>query len=178
MSDSTEFIVDGSVAQANPSHVRSEIWYWNATQMRANGRANQDLRVTSVRQSGNGLFIQLGGERKSVGIFDFSKSKSSNEDNLTVPGGLEDLTRWEFRDIKFFIGISDVSSVSDHLTVDNGDDGLDTNDVSGEDETLHHVHLGSLDFVVSVLLVPESVLIEPVVNFSLGVKWVSEVGWS
>jgi hypothetical protein len=36
LSDSTEFIVDGSVTQANPSFVSSEIWYWNATQMSAN----------------------------------------------------------------------------------------------------------------------------------------------
>jgi outer membrane cobalamin receptor len=37
LSDSTEFIVDGSMAQANPSLVSSEIWNWNATQMSANG---------------------------------------------------------------------------------------------------------------------------------------------
>ena len=120
----------------------------------------------------------MGGERKSVGIFDFSKSKSSNEDDLTVPGGLEDFTRWEFRDIKFLIRISDVSSVSDHLRVDNGGDGLDTNDVSGEDETLHHVHLGSLDFVVFIMFVPESVFIEPVINLSLSIDWITEVRWS
>ena len=178
LSDSTEFIVDGSVAQANPSLVSSEIWNWNATQMRANGRANQDLRVTSVRQSGNGLFIQLGGERKSVGIFDFSKSKSSNEDDLTVPCSLKAFTWWKLWDIKFLVWISNVSSSSDHLVVDNSHDCFDSKNVRWEDESLKHVHLGSLDLVVSVLFVPESVFIKPVINFGFGVKWISKVRWS
>ena len=43
---------------------------------------------------------------------------------------------------------------------------------------MHHIHLGSLDLVVSVLLVPESVLVVPVISLSLGVERVSEVGWS
>jgi len=43
---------------------------------------------------------------------------------------------------------------------------------------LEHVDLSSLDLIVSILLVPESVLIEPVISFGLGVEWVTEVGWS
>ena len=43
---------------------------------------------------------------------------------------------------------------------------------------MKHVHLGSLDLVVSVLLVPESVFIKPVINFGFGVKWISKVRWS
>ena len=40
------------------------------------------------------------------------------------------------------------------------------------------VNLGSSDFVVSVLFVEHSVLVEPVVNLSSGVKVISEVGGS
>lgn len=43
---------------------------------------------------------------------------------------------------------------------------------------MEHVDLSSLDLIVSILLVPESVLIEPVISLGLGVKGVSEVGWS
>ena len=43
---------------------------------------------------------------------------------------------------------------------------------------MEHVHLGSLDLVISVFLVPESVLIEPVIDLSLNIEWVTEVGGS
>ena len=43
---------------------------------------------------------------------------------------------------------------------------------------MQHVDLGSSDFVVSVGLVPDSVLVEPVVDLSLGVERIAEVGWS
>ena len=97
--------------------------------MSANSRAYQNLRVSSVGQSGDRFFIQLGGQRKSVGILNFSYCESSNEDDLTVPSGLKDLTWWELRDIKFLVRISNVSGVGDHLRIDNGDDCLDSNNV-------------------------------------------------
>ena len=43
---------------------------------------------------------------------------------------------------------------------------------------MEHVDLSSLDLIVSVFLVPNSVLVEPVISLGLGVKWVSKVGWS
>ena len=42
---------------------------------------------------------------------------------------------------------------------------------------MEHVHLGSLDLIVSVLLVPDSILIKPVISLGLGVKGIAEVGW-
>jgi hypothetical protein len=178
LSDSTELIVDGSVAKADPSLVGTKIWDWDATQMSANGGAHQDLGVTSVGEGGHGLLIQKGGVWKSVGGPNLGQGESSNEDDLSVPGGLEHLTWWKLGDIELLVGVSDVSSSGDHLVVDHGDDGLDTNHVGGDDEALEHVDLSSLDLVVSILLVPESVLVEPVVSLGLGVKRVSEVGWS
>ena len=38
--------------------------------------------------------------------------------------------------------------------------------------------MGSLDLVVSVLFVPESVFIKPVIYFGFGIKWISKVRWS
>jgi hypothetical protein len=178
LSDSSELVVYGSVTKANPSLVGSKIWHWDATQMSANGRAYQHLGVTGIGKSSDGLFIQKGGVWKSVGILDLSHGKSSNEDDLTIPGSLKNLSWWELRDIELLVGVSDVSSSSDHLVVDDGNDGLDTNDVRGEDESLEHVDLSSLDLIVSIFLVPESVLVEPVISLGLGVKWVSKVGWS
>ena len=178
LSDSTELVVDRSVAKANPSLVGTEIWHWNASQMGANGRANQDLGVSGVGKGGHGLLIEEGGGWESVGFFNLGHGESSDEDDLSVPGGLKHLTWWELSDVELLVGVSDVSGSGDHLVVDDTDDGLDTNDIGGEDEALEHVDLSSLDLIVSILLVPESVLVEPVISLGLGVKGVSEVGWS
>ena len=146
--------------------------------MGANGGADEDLGVTGIGKGGSWLLIEEGGVWEGSSILDLGGGKSSNEDNLSVPVGLEDLTGWELRDIKLLVGISDISSSSDHLVVNNGDDSLDSNNVRGEDKTLEHIDLGSLDLVVSILLVPESVLVEPVIGLGLGVKRISEVWWS
>jgi hypothetical protein len=44
------------------------------------------------------------------------------------------------------------------LLIKGSHDGLDTEHVAADDETLQHVDLGSLDFIVLVLFVPESIL--------------------
>jgi len=117
------------MAQTNPSLVGSKIWNWDATQMGANGGAHQNLGVTGVGKSGNGIFIQLGGEWKSIGVLDLGHGKSSNEDDLTVPRGLKNLSWRKLSDIELLVGVSDVSCSGDHLVIDDRDDGLDTNDV-------------------------------------------------
>lgn len=129
LSDSSELVVDGSVAKAHPSLVSSKIWHWDATQVSANGRAHQDFGVSGVGKGSDGLLIQKSGVWKSVGVLDLGHGESSNEDDLTVPGSLKDLSWWELGDIEFLVGVSDVSSSGDHLVVDNGHDGLDTNDI-------------------------------------------------
>ena len=129
LSDSSELIVDGSVTKANPSLVGSKIWHWDATQMSANGRAHQNFGVSSVGKSGYGLLIQKGGVWKRVGVLDLGHGKSSDEDDLTVPSGLKNFSWWELRDVEFLVGVSDVSGSSDHLVVDDGNDGLDTNHI-------------------------------------------------
>jgi len=43
---------------------------------------------------------------------------------------LQDLAWWEFRDIDLLVGVSDISGVADHLGVDHGEDGFDTNGIA------------------------------------------------
>lgn len=178
MSDSTEFVVHRSVTQANPSLVSTNVWHRNATQMGANGRANQYLRTDVWGKRYHWLFIQKCRWSSRITLFDFALSESSDENNFSVPGGLQDLTWWKLWNIEFFIGVSDISSSGYHLVVHGQENSLQSNHVWGEDEPLQHVHLGSSDFVVSVGLVPNSVFVEPVVNLGLGVNRIAEVRWS
>lgn len=108
-------------------------------------------------------------------MVDLRLGETSDEDKLSIPRGLEHLTGWEFRDIEFLVGVTDISVSGDHLVVDDSDDGLDAQTVVSKDESLHHVELGTSDFVVTVLLIPDSVLVEPVVCLGLHIEGVSEV---
>mmetsp|Transcript_24605 Transcript_24605/g.38213 ORF Transcript_24605/g.38213 Transcript_24605/m.38213 type:complete len:206 (-) Transcript_24605:145-762(-) len=146
--------------------------------MGANSRAHQNGGVSGIRQGDDGLLVEEGSVGEGIRFLHLGDSKSSHEDDLTVPGGLEDLTRGQLGDIELLVGVSDISGVGVHLGVDDGGEGLHKEDVVGEDESLEHIDLSSLDFVVSVLLVPQSVLIEPVVDLGLGVERISEVGGS
>ena len=78
LSHSTELIVHGTVTEANPTLVSSEIWHWNTSKMGANGRADQDLRVSSWRKGGLRLLIEEGSVWESLGVLDLSHGKSSN----------------------------------------------------------------------------------------------------
>lgn len=166
------------MAKANPSLISSKIWNWNTSQVGANGWAHEHTWVSGIWESDQRLFIEEGGGWEGITLLNLGGSKSSHEDNLSIPGGLENLTWWELTDIDLLIGVSDVSSSSDHLVVDNGGDGLDSEHVSGDDESLEHIDLSSLDLVIFVLLVVQSILVIPVINLGLGVEGVSEVWWS
>jgi len=175
LSDTTELVINGTVAKADPTLVGTKVRYGNATQVSANGRGAHDGRVTGIRDHSRGLLIQLGGLGESIGLLDLRLGQTTDEDHLTVPGSLENFTRRQLSNVQFLVGVSDVSVSSDHLLVEASDEGLDTQHVGGDDETLEHIHLGSLDLVVLVLLVPQSVLIEPVVGLGLGVNGITEV---
>ena len=62
--------------------------------------------------------------------------------------------------------------------VNDGNEGLNTENVVTENETLEHIDLSAADFVITVFLIPGSVFIEPVVCLGLSVEGVAEVGWS
>ena len=89
---------------------------------------------------------------------------------------MEDLTRRQFRNIEFFVSITDISVTSDHLVVDDCDQSLDTEDVVAKDEALNHVHLSTTDLIVTVLFIPHTILIEPIVGFGLLIERIAEVG--
>jgi len=163
------------VAKAHPALVGTNVRSRNATQVSANGGGDIDLGVTAVIQLGERDLIESSGLGKSIRLRHLGLSESSDEDELTVPGGLHDFTGRKFTNIDFLVGISDVTSSSDHLVVDDGDDGLQAEGVTGEDEALEHIDLSTLDLIISVFLVPQSVLIEPVVSLGLRIERVAEV---
>lgn len=175
LSDSTEFIINRSVTQANPSLVCSEIWYWNTSQVSANSWAHKNARVSCIWKSNNWLFIEKSGIWESISFPDLRDSKSSNKDELSIPSSLKNLTRWQLRDVELLVWVSDISSSCNHLVVDNSNDCLDSKNVWGKHESLKHIDLSSLDLIISILLVPESVLIEPVIGLSFSVKWIAEI---
>lgn len=147
------------MAEANPTLVGTKIGHGDATKMGANGRAHEDLSVDGVGERGDGDLIEEGIVGERVGILDLRESETTDEDEFSVPRGLERFTRGKLRDIKLLVGVTDVSSSRDHLLVEAGDDGLHTEHVATDDETLQHVDLSSLDFIILVLLVPKSILI-------------------
>lgn len=156
LSDSSELVVHGSVTEADPTLVGSQVWHWDATQVSANGRAAQDGGVSSFGDRGRGFLVEQSGGWQGVGVVDLRLGETSDEDKLSIPRGLEHLTWWELRDVKLLVGVTHVSASGDHLVVDDGDDGLDGEAVVSEDESLHHVHLRTSNFVVTVLLIPDS----------------------
>ena len=157
LTNTAELIVDGTMAQADPALVGTEVGHGNATKMGANGRAAHNLGVTGVGDSCLGFLVELGRGGESVGLVDFRLRETTDEDQITVPGGLENLTRGQLRDVELLVGVTHVSVSSDHLVVEHGDEGLDTKNVVTEDEALDHVHLGATDIVVTVLFVPNSI---------------------
>ena len=124
--------------------------------MRANGRAAHDRGVAGIRDSGLRLLIQLSRGGKGVSLINLRLSESPDEDEITVPGGLERLAGGQLRDVELLVGVTDVPVARDHLVVEHSDKSLDTEDVVAEDEALHHVELGAAHLVVAVLLVPDS----------------------
>ena len=156
LSHTAELVVDGSVAQANPTLVGTEVGHGDATQMGADGGAAHNGGVAGIGDAGLGLLIELGGGGERVGLVDLRLGETTDEDEITVPGGLENFTGRKLGDIELLVGITNVSISGDHLVVDHCDESLDTEDVVSENEALNHVHLGASDLVVTVLFVPHS----------------------
>ena len=69
LSDSAEFVVDGTVAEANPSLVGTKIGNGDATEMGANGGAHENLGVFGVREGSHGLLIEEGRVGERAGLF-------------------------------------------------------------------------------------------------------------
>jgi len=62
--------------------------------------------------------------------------------------------------------------------VNDSNEGLNTENVVTENETLEHIDLSTADFVITVLLIPGSVFIEPIVGLGLDIEGIAKVGGS
>ena len=49
LSDTTELVIDGSVAEAHPALVSTQVGHRDATQVSADGRGAHNRRVTGIR---------------------------------------------------------------------------------------------------------------------------------
>ena len=143
--------------------------------MSANSRTHKNLRISCIREISFWWFIKKGIGWEGIGFFVFSKCKSSNKDELSIPRCLEDFTRGQLRDIEFFVRVSDVTSSCDHLMINYSKNGLYSEDVRGKYETLDHINLSSLDVIVFVFLIPESVFVKPVIYFGLSINGISKI---
>lgn len=151
------------MAEANPTLVGTKIGDGDATEMGANGGAHENLGVLGVGEGGHRSFVEQGRIWERASLLHLCLCQSSNENELSVPGGLENLTGRKLRDVELLVGVTDISSSRDHLLIECGDNGLDTEHVRTEDEALQHVDLSSLDFIVLVLLVPDSIMLGGVI---------------
>jgi hypothetical protein len=180
------------MAKTNPSLVGTEIGHWNASQVSADGWTHQHHRVAGLGKGRLRGLVQSGGIWQSLGLFHFTESESSHENQFSVPSSLEHFSGGELRDVQLLVWVSHVSDSGNHLLVDASHEGLNSEDIAADDESLKHVDLSSLDFIVFILFIPESkilklilfsdwilpVLVKPVVDLGLGVNGVSEVGGS
>lgn len=129
LSNTAELVVDGSVTEANPSLVGSEIGNGDASQMGADSRAAQDGGVTGIRDLSLGLLVECGGGGERVGLVDLGLGETTHKDHFSVPGGLENLTWGELGDVQLLVGVSDVPVTGEHLVVDDSENGLDSENV-------------------------------------------------
>lgn len=104
--------------------------------------------------------------------------KSSNENELSIPRGLKDFSWGKLTDVKFFVRVSNVSDSCDHLIVTNLSKHFDSKNVKRKMKALNHINLSSFDFIIFIFLIPKSIFIKPIVNFSFNVKMLSEIAWS
>jgi hypothetical protein len=190
LTNTAEFIVNGSVTEANPSFVSSQIWNGNAAEMSAYSGNGHNRGVSSIRDLELRFFVELSSLGKCPGLSDLRNGKTTHKNELTVPRSLDNFTWGEVTDIDFLVGITDVAITGEHLVVNASEDGFNTQDVRADNESLEHVTLGTFDIVVTVLFVPKSkqinelllnyrnylpVLIEPVVYLGLHIKWIAKV---
>ncbi len=102
--------------------------------------------------------------------------QSSDEDRSSVPDDLDNLGRWEFRDVDFHVRIPVVPGPPGESS--NGGNGVEPGEVqhTGIVDGTEGVKLCSSD--VGLVFVVDSVFLEPVVDGGLEVDVVTEVSWS
>jgi hypothetical protein len=106
-------------------------------------------------------------------LVDFRSSQSSDKNGSSIPHNLEDFSWRNFGDINLEIGISVIPSPS--IEPANESEGIETSQVghTGIEEGAEHVYLGSSD--IRLVLVVDSVFLEPIVDVGFEVDVVTEV---
>lgn len=162
------------MANADPTVIGSQIGDGNAAQMGADSRAHEYLRITSRCKAHLADRIQKRGFRVLVlFLVHLLGSKSSNKNRRPIPNNLHDLPRRNLTDINLKIGISIVPGPA----IESADDGNRVESAqignAGVVEGAEHVDLGAAD--VGLMLVVNSVLVEPVVESGFEIDVVAEV---
>lgn len=88
LSNSAEFVVNRTMANADPSVVGSEVGDWNATQMGANCRADEHLSTSCLVQANLTDLVEHGCIGEFVFFLNFLGGESPNEDGCSVPNDL------------------------------------------------------------------------------------------
>lgn len=106
-------------------------------------------------------------------LLDLFCGESSDKNGCAVPDNLDNLGRWQFRNIDFHISVPIISGPSSQST--NGSNGIKPGEVQHTSivNSTQGIKLGSSDF--SLMLIIYSVFIEPVVNGRLEIDMVTEV---
>lgn len=164
------------MTNADPSVVGSEVGDRNATQMGADCRADENLCTSCLIQANLTDFIEQGRSGELIFILNLLGSKSSNEDGCSVPDDLQYFSRWDFGDIDFKIGISIISCPS----IESADDSDDVESCQvGHGSVVdcaQHVDLSPSD--IGLVLIVDSIFIEPVIESGFEVDVISEVSGS
>ena len=108
-------------------------------------------------------------------LVDLGSGESSDENGSSIPDDLKDFSGRNFRNINFEISISVIPSPSIESAYDS--EGVESAHISHTcvEEGTEHVYLGSSD--IGLVLVMDSVFIEPIVDVSLEVDMITEVSW-
>ena len=119
------------MTEANPALVSTDVGCGDAAEMGANGRTHENLGVAAVRKIGRGrLLVETGGLGESMRLSDLGLGETADEDDFTVPRGLQHFTWGKLTDVELLVGVSHVASSRNHLVVDDGQDGLKTEHVT------------------------------------------------
>ena len=125
LSHTPELIVDGTVTQAHPALVGSDVRSGDAAQVSANCRDDEYLRGTGVRQDVDVLLIEMAGLGQSVRLSDLAESQTTHEDKLTVPRGLHNFAGRQLTNVDLLVRVSDIARPRNHLVVNDRHDRLD-----------------------------------------------------
>lgn len=103
LANAATFIEDGAVADARPATEAAEVWDWDATQMRADRRNDQEFCGTGLKWFVGGRGIENSRLWPRVLHCHVFLGKAADEDWLSVPNHLDDLTGGQGADVELHV---------------------------------------------------------------------------